>query len=109
MADTDIREIISHNIRYFRKLKGLSQEKLSRKCGLSLRFITRAENDPQNLTILSLDTIAKGLEVSMSDLVSDRSAKTAKLSAKHLKKTVDAISTTIKTLEAYKAQLDSET
>lgn len=68
MSGDSIREIVAKNIKYYRKIKGLSQDKLSQKCGLSVRFISRAENSPQNLTIETLESIAHALDTTVSDL-----------------------------------------
>src|SRR5262245_22868330 len=64
-----LREDIAKNIRAIRTLKGLSQSDLAKKAGLTPRYVTRIENDPQNLTIDNLERIAAVLEVSVGQIL----------------------------------------
>lgn len=95
-----VRDLVAKNIRTFRIEKGLSQDKLAKKCRLSLRFISRAENDPQNLTLESLETIATALGVSVSDLVQSDSK-----APKSSKKTLEALDQVIRLLHSYRSRL----
>ena len=97
-----IRESVARNIKSLRKQKGLSQEQLCKISGLSLRFISRAENQPQNLTLESLETIAEALGVTVSDLVNSPTMAGQKPS----KKTMEAIDTAIKALQGYRSLFD---
>jgi transcriptional regulator with XRE-family HTH domain len=55
--------IVSSNIRYFRKSAGLTQEALAWKSKLSSDFISRLERGEDNISIVSLEKIAKVLNV----------------------------------------------
>ncbi len=105
MSSLTIQELVAKNIKYFRKSKGLSQEMLSKACGLSVRFISRAENNPQNLTLETLKTISDALDVSIADLLQASSTKKA-LPLKGYKKASEALDETIKFLQAYRSMLD---
>lgn len=94
-----IKEVVARNIKALRKQKGLSQEQLCKASGLSLRFISRAENQPQNLTIESLETIATALGVSVVEIVNVPSKNAPKPS----KKTLEAIDSAIRTLQSCRA------
>jgi XRE family transcriptional regulator, regulator of sulfur utilization len=95
---TSIREVVAGNIRQIREAKGLSQSKLAQKCKLSVRFINRAETQPQNLTIESIETLAKGLGVSVADLVYDQRKKMPPPD-RGLVKSIEQV---VQLLEAYK-------
>lgn len=96
-----IRQIVAKNIRRHRLLKGMSQEKLAKASGLSLRFIARAENQPQNLTLDSLDQLSRALGIAVADLVAEprRSAKAGLRAA-------SSIDDAIRALQAYRTTLE---
>lgn len=105
MSGKTIQELVAKNIKYYRKKKGLSQEKLSAACGLSVRFISRAENNPQNLTLETLQTIAHALDVTVAELTVAPDGKKG-VPAKGSKKAADALDETIKLLQAYRSMIE---
>ena len=67
-----IRETFIRNLKYYRKQKGMSQEKLSYAVGKSIAYINQIENKdtwPQPETV---DLIAKALDISSSDLFEEK-------------------------------------
>ena len=62
---------IGKRIRFYRKKKGLSQEKLAELCNFHPTYIGQLERGEKNATIESLYRISKGLEVSMSQFLED--------------------------------------
>lgn len=62
VAHMDINAVAAKNIRDFRELRGLSQEKLAELCGVDRTFISKVERGDRNLTIDTLDRIASALE-----------------------------------------------
>ena len=56
-------EIVSTNVRYFRKSAGLTQEALAAKSYLSSDYLSRLERGEENISIVSLEKIAKALKV----------------------------------------------
>jgi len=68
---------ISRNLKAIRLNKGISQRKLSDATGFEVRFISQIENKPRHLSTKTLERLAKGLEVSIIDLIyeSDGSEK----------------------------------
>lgn len=60
---------IGHRIRFYRKKKGLSQEKLAELCDLHPTYIGQLERGEKNATIESIYRITKGLEISMSQFL----------------------------------------
>jgi len=74
-------EELGKNIIKFRKLKSLSQSALAKKTGLSKRIIAYYEIQAHNDFLNKLEKIAKGLEVSIPDLLGF-SAKSNKVKSK---------------------------
>jgi transcriptional regulator with XRE-family HTH domain len=66
---SDLKKLIALNIRTIRTKATLSQTQLAKKAGLTARYISRIENDPQNLTIETLQKIADVLSVEISELI----------------------------------------
>lgn len=55
---------VGFRVQYFRKLRGLSQEQLAERCGLSYSTISHTEStESYAVSLLSLYYIAKTLEV----------------------------------------------
>ncbi len=59
--------IVGKRIKELRKIAGLSQEKLARKIAVDRTFISKIESGKINLTIHSLSSICKGLNVTLSE------------------------------------------
>jgi transcriptional regulator with XRE-family HTH domain len=66
---SDLKNLIALNIRTIRTKSTLSQTQLAKKAGLTARYISRIENDPQNLTIETMQKIAGVLGVEIADLI----------------------------------------
>ena len=56
-------EIIKYNIKYYRNLKGLTQEKLGELSGVSTDYISELERGKKTPSIKRLDLIARALDV----------------------------------------------
>lgn len=56
-------------IRYYRKEKHMTQEKLAEICNLHPTYIGQLERGEKNATIESIYRIAKGLGISISELL----------------------------------------
>ncbi len=63
-----ITEDIGNRIRYLRKNRNLSQEKLALKAGMDRTYLAGIESGKRNVTIVSLEKIAIALEISLKDL-----------------------------------------
>jgi DNA-binding XRE family transcriptional regulator len=62
----DIQMQLGRKIRELRKKKGWSQEEFADKCGIGRAHMSLIERGQQNLTLATLWTITRQLEVSMS-------------------------------------------
>lgn len=63
--------LLSKNIAYFRRKKGMTQKELAEKSGLSKSFISQIENNNNNPSKDSLYKISKVLNVSMENLTGE--------------------------------------
>ena len=61
---------LAENMRRCRKAKGYSQESLAEKAGLHRTYVGAIERGERNITILSLEKIAKALGVQVGELLS---------------------------------------
>ncbi len=65
---SDIKAILGTRIRKLRKERGLSQEALAEKADLHYTFIGEVERGEKNISLVSLEKLAKALEVTLMDL-----------------------------------------
>ncbi len=64
-----LKHKLGKRIKMLRKLKGLTQEQLGEKAGLSYKFVGEIERGTVNPSLDSLSGIAKALDVSLSGLL----------------------------------------
>ena len=62
---------IGIRIRELRNQMGLSQEKLAKKIGMDRTYFASVELGKRNISIVNIEKIANGLNVSLSDLFKD--------------------------------------
>ena len=60
---------IGANIKRLREAQGISQEELADRSGLHRTYVSQVERAVKNATIQSLDRIARGLGVPLTELV----------------------------------------
>ena len=65
----DVLARVAVKIRVLRQQRGLSQQRLSERSGLSRRMIVAIENEEANVSLSNLDRLAAALDVSLSELV----------------------------------------
>lgn len=73
--DDDIRVLFGRRLREVRKQKGLSQEKLAALAGLARNFISMVETGQRNVTIATVQKLARALNCRMADLMPDAPEK----------------------------------
>ena len=64
--------ILSGNIRSYRMAKDISQEDLADICDLHRTYIGSVESGERNVTLSTLETLAKALNVSVPQLLTKR-------------------------------------
>ena len=65
----DMRKLVGRNAARIRKERGLTQEQLAERCGLSQQYLSGLEQGRRNPTIVTLYEIAAALGVSHVKLV----------------------------------------
>ncbi|HLZ40043.1 MAG TPA: helix-turn-helix transcriptional regulator [Candidatus Sulfotelmatobacter sp.] len=66
----DLLVRLGNRIRTLRKRRGWTQVVMAEKIGLDRSFIADVERGKRNISILNLDLIAKGCQLSLSRLLS---------------------------------------
>lgn len=56
-------------IKQLRQEKGLTQELFAQKCGLHKNYIGMIERGERNPSLINIEVIAKGLDISISNLM----------------------------------------
>lgn len=64
----DLKGLLVFNIKYYRYMKNISQEKLAELCGFSSRYLTDIERGKHCPTINKIEIIAKSLEIEPYEL-----------------------------------------
>ena len=64
--------ILAKNIRELRYKLNISQEELAERCGLHRTYVGSVERAERNVTLSSLETLAKALNVSIVDLLKSK-------------------------------------
>jgi transcriptional regulator with XRE-family HTH domain len=67
MADLLVR--LGARIRKLRKARGWTQAEMAERIGIDRSFLADVERGKRNVSILNLELIAKGLRVSLSQLL----------------------------------------
>jgi transcriptional regulator with XRE-family HTH domain len=65
----DMRKLVGDNTARIRKERGLTQEELAERSGLTQQYISGIENGRRNPTIVAIYDLASALGVSHLDLV----------------------------------------
>jgi transcriptional regulator with XRE-family HTH domain len=67
----DIKAQIGNRIRELRHDRDLSQEQFSHICGLDRTYIAGIEQGKRNVSIVNLEKIAEGFDITLSQLFKD--------------------------------------
>lgn len=65
---SELVERLGNRIRYLRKQRGLSQDKLGEAAGLHVNYIGQVERGEKNITIETLEKVSRGLGISLEEL-----------------------------------------
>jgi len=69
MKNSKILKKLAHNVRTLRKENGWTQEELARRADLHRTYIGSIERYERNISLMSLERIAKALGVKAKDLI----------------------------------------
>jgi transcriptional regulator with XRE-family HTH domain len=65
----DLKEVMAVNLRRLRHAKGMTQEELAERAGLSARYVGGIERAGVSASVTVLGRIAQALEIEATDLV----------------------------------------
>ena len=66
------REILARNLRRLRGERGLSQEALAHKTGLTQTYLSQVEGGKRNISIDNISALAKAFSISISELLKNQ-------------------------------------
>ena len=75
-----LKAILAENLRQFRKTQGYSQEELANRCELHRTYIGSVEREERNVSLSTLEVLAKALGVSVPELLTKRARNDEKAS-----------------------------
>ncbi|WP_179612577.1 helix-turn-helix domain-containing protein [Rhizobium leguminosarum] len=67
----DVRRTIGWNLRRLRVDRGLSQERLALEAEIDRSYVGRVERGRENVTVATLEALARVLSVNVSELFAD--------------------------------------
>jgi transcriptional regulator with XRE-family HTH domain len=71
-AGKRLTEVLAANLRRHRSATHLSQEALAERCGLHRTYVGSVERGERNVTLSSLEVLARALGVSVPELLTPR-------------------------------------
>ncbi len=71
MKTNTILDVFAANVQRYRTEAGLSQEKLAEKAGVHRTYVGMIERSEKNITLLSMEKIAKALNVTIPMLLNN--------------------------------------
>lgn len=69
IPSTDLRAILAENVRTFRSKHCYSQEALADICGLHRTYIGSIERGERNISLSTLEVLARALDVTVPELL----------------------------------------
>ncbi|WP_026440705.1 helix-turn-helix domain-containing protein [Acidocella facilis] len=65
----DMRQLVGRNFARLRKARGLTQEEVEARSGVSQQYLSSLERGQRNPTVITLYELARVLDVTVGDLV----------------------------------------
>jgi len=100
-----LKLLISKNLKAIRLKSGLSQQRLSERTGLEVRYLTELENHPRDISTRTLERLAAGLGVPAVTLLAGIETETTK-EVKIPKKLGPGLKEAIKLLKVHVERLE---
>lgn len=69
LSCVDEKAVFGQNVRRLRQARGLSQEALASRAGMDRSYLGSVERGKRNISLQGMVTIARALDVSVSELV----------------------------------------
>lgn len=99
----NIRQIVARNLKALRVSNGLTQSGLAERTKVNIRHISQMENGSLNLTLDTVERLAKGLGVSSSELLKNDAERPI---LQGNKKELPGVDAAIRLLRSYKSNLE---
>lgn len=87
-----LRKNIAKSVKALRVKCGLSQGELSKKSGLSIRYLSRLENEGGNLTLDVVEKLAHGLSCEPGEILGTSKSSVSKRDAEMLDEAIRLLS-----------------
>ena len=71
----DIKQKIGKRIKELRTIRKISQEELAARANIDRTYVNSVENGKRNISIINIEKIASGLEVSIQEFFKDTKFK----------------------------------
>lgn len=84
VMDMSIRMSVGERIRYYRTLKGMSQETLALEANINAAFVGHLERGLKSPTVTTLEKITDALNISMEELFSEEIVSKGKINRKYM-------------------------
>lgn len=68
----DLKKVFSDNVKYYRNMLGISQEKLAERSNFSTNYVGSIESQVRRVNIDTIQKLAIGLQIEPSKLLIDR-------------------------------------
>jgi transcriptional regulator with XRE-family HTH domain len=75
MAKTNLRQVLAENIRSYRSRAGISQDEFAVQCGVHRTYVGSVERCERNVTLSTLEMIAKAIGVTTPELLTKNGVK----------------------------------
>lgn len=75
MGNTDLREVLAENVKAYRARAEISQDEFADRCGLHRTYIGSVERCERNVTLATLELLAKSIGCSVPELLSEGAIK----------------------------------
>ena len=71
----DVVQLLGENVRYYRKLKGMTQEQLAADAGMERSYVSDLERGTRNPSVLALGRLADALRIDASLLLVSKNSE----------------------------------
>lgn len=71
----DVVQLLGVNVRYYRKLKGMTQEQLAAEAGMERSYVSDLERGTRNPSVLALGRLADALCIEASLLLASKKSE----------------------------------
>jgi transcriptional regulator with XRE-family HTH domain len=71
----ELPQILGHNVRAWRKRRGMSQEELALECGMKRSYVSDLERGTRNPTVKAIARLAAALQIEPDALLRSKASR----------------------------------